>query len=142
VLSKRVVTVEVATVVAAVVGITTAIATFGSWFLRDLLLVIKVIILPPGGCSRTRAAVVGEVVISKVFWLGRLLFVILPFHPPKTLRPPDGSCDPLLLDVVTSCDLPARDTTSATDASGPLDHSLGLKLASSHLLRLHKLLNS
>jgi hypothetical protein len=142
VLSKRVIVTGVAVVVAVVVGITTAIGTFGSWFLRNILPIIEVVIIAPDGCLGTRAAVVGEVTSSIVLWLKRHLLVVLFLLPLKTLRSPDESCDLLFLDVMTTCDWFSRDTASATDAGSPLHLHLGLELTPPHLLRLQGLLES
>jgi hypothetical protein len=75
VLSKRVVVDGVAVVVAiaAIIGITTSVGTFGSWLFRDLLPIVEVAIIPPSGCPRAWVAVVGVVAPSIVLRLGRLL---------------------------------------------------------------------
>jgi hypothetical protein len=56
-----------------------------------------------------------------VFRLERHLLVILPLHASDAHRPSNGSRDLLLLHGVARCDSSDRDTSSTTDAGGPLD---------------------
>jgi hypothetical protein len=108
-------------IVVAAVIVAATIGAFGSLLLGHLFPIVQIIVFPSGGCPRARATIIGIVAIPVVLRLGRHLLVILPLHASDARRPSNGSMDVLLFDGVARCDRSGWGTSSATDASGPLD---------------------
>jgi hypothetical protein len=108
-------------VAAVVVVVAAAVGAFRNPLLGLLILDVKIVITSSGGRPRARAAIVGVVATPVVLRLGRCLLVVFPLHATDACRPSNGRRDVLLLDRVARCDSSGRDTSSATDASGPLD---------------------
>jgi hypothetical protein len=126
---ERVVIARVSAVIAAVVATTiivaaviaAAVGAFRSLLLGFLIPNVKIVIISSGGRPRARATIVGVIATPIVLRLGRHLLVVFPLHALDARRPSNGRRDLLLIDGVARCDSSGRDTTSATDAGGPLD---------------------
>jgi hypothetical protein len=117
---SSVVTTVVATsiVVAFAAVVAVAVGAFGSPFLG---LLIPIIIISTGGRPRARATIVGVVAIPIILRLWRHLLVVFALDALDACRPSDGCRDLLSYDGVARCKSSGRDTSSATDACGPLD---------------------
>jgi hypothetical protein len=117
---STIVTTVVATsiVVAFVAIVAVAVGAFGSPFLG---LLIPIIIISTGGRPRARATIVGVVAIPIILRLWRHLLVVFALDALDACRPSDGCRDLLSYDGVARCKSSGRDTSSATDACGPLD---------------------
>jgi hypothetical protein len=116
---ERVVIARVSAIIAAVVA--AAVGAFGSLLLGHLIPNVKIVIISSDGRPRTRDTIVGVVATPIVLRLGRHLIVVLPLHALNACRPSNGRRDLLFFDGVARCDSSGRDTSSATDAGGPLD---------------------
>jgi hypothetical protein len=109
-------------VVAALVAIVTvAVGAFGSPLFGLLIPNVEIVIISSGGRARARATIIGVVATPIILRLGRRLLVVFALHALDACRPSNGRRDLLSFDGVARCKSSGRDTTSATDACGPLD---------------------
>jgi hypothetical protein len=118
----RVSAIVVAAIVVAAVVVATAVGAFRSLLLGHLFPNVKIVIISSGSRPRARDTIIGLVAIPIVLMLWRHLLAVLPLHASDVRRPSNGSRDLLLFDGVVRSDSSGRDTPSATDAGGSLDH--------------------
>jgi hypothetical protein len=114
--------VAISIVVAALITIVTvAVGAFGSPLFGLLIPNVEVVIISSGGRPRARATIVRVVATPIIHRLRRRLLLIFALHSLDVCRPLNGRTDLLSFDGVARCKSSGRDTTSGTDACGPVD---------------------